>query len=141
MVDPYEKGMFKENPYAAKRDCLGKLAVVLDGKIADRGLQLIKPISRVLSVGDIHELIVTDEDTAGPGKEVNAIAYVGFFEVLQGTVIVAGDEVKIGKRTVGRIAGFDETHMPNHLNIVIKTEKISTGVEMGLELEEILLIK
>ncbi len=141
MVDPYEKGMFKQNPYAVKRDCLGKLVVVLDGKITDRGLQLITPISRALSVGDIHELIVTDEDTAGPGREVNAIAYVGFFEVLQGTVIVTGDEIKIGKLTIGKIAGFDETHMPNHLNIVIKSEKRRTGVEMGLELEEIVLIK
>ncbi len=141
MVDPYEKGMFKQNPYAAKRDCLGKLVVVLDGKIADRGLQLITPISRALAVGDIHELIVTDEDTAGPGREVNAIAYVGFFEVLQGTVIVTGDEIKIGKLTVGKIAGFDETHMSNHLNIVIKSEKRRTGVELGLELEEIVLIK
>lgn len=79
MVDPYKSGMFKSNPYAKKKPCLGKLVVILDGKIEERRLQLITPISRAVQRGEIHELIVTDEESAGPGREVNKIAYWGFF--------------------------------------------------------------
>jgi len=141
VTDPYKSGMFKANPYARKRPCEGKLAVVLDGKIEGRKLQLIVPPSRAVLAGEIHELIVTDEAEAAPGKEVNRIAYWGFFEVTQSTVIVAGDTVWIGDRKLGTLAGFDETHMPNHLNIVVKAAERSTGVELNLQLEEKVIIK
>ncbi|MBZ4654459.1 MAG: hypothetical protein JG781_1816 [Peptococcaceae bacterium] len=140
MVDPYKAGLFSRNPYAKKRPCQGELVVVLDGKMENRKLQLITPISRALCTGEIHELIVTDEEQAGPGQEVNRIAYWGFFEVTSGTVVVAGDEVRIGNSVLGTIAGFDETHMPNHLNIVIKAAERKTGVELGLALEEKIII-
>ncbi len=136
VVDPYKSGMFRKNPYAKKRPCKGNLVVVLDGKMEGRKLQLMTPISRALLAGDIHELIVTDEQDAGPGKEVNSIAYWGFFEVSQGTVVVAGDTIRVGDKVVGTIAGFDETHMPNHLNIVLKAAERKTGIEAGLALDD-----
>lgn len=136
VVDPYKSGMFQKNPYAKKRPCKGNLVVVLDGKMEGRKLQLMTPISRALLAGDIHELIVTDEQDAGPGKEVNSIAYWGFFEVSQGTVVVAGDIIRVGDKVLGTIAGFDETHMPNHLNIVLKATERKTGVEAGLALDD-----
>jgi len=134
VVDPYKSGMFKADPYYKKKDCEGELCVVLDGKYENRKLQLMTPPSRAFLVGDIHELIVTDEQDAGPGKEVNRIAYWGFFEVEKATVVVVGDEITIGDKAVGKIAGFDETHMPNHLNVVIKVDERATGRELGLEL-------
>lgn len=140
VVDPYKSGMFQKNPYAEKKECEGNLNVVLDGKIDGRKLQLMTPISRALLAGEIHELIVTDEQDAGPGKEVNNIAYWGFFEVKKGTVVVAGDKITIGDKAVAAIAGFDETHMPNHLNIVVKAEKRETGVELGLALDDVVKI-
>lgn len=140
-VDPYKAGMFKGNPYAQKRPCSGVLAVILDGRMEGRKLQLMNPISRAVLTGEIHELIVTDEEDAGPGKEVNRIAYWGFFEVEKGSVIVVGDTVKIGDRFLGTIAGFDETHMPNHINIVVKAAERKTGVELGLSLEEKIIIE
>ena len=79
-------------------------------------------------------MIVTDEQEAKPGSEVNKIAYWGFFEVTHATVVAVNDEITVGGKCVGRIAGFDETHMPNHLNIVIKAEERVPGAELGLEL-------
>lgn len=140
-VDPYKSGMFKKNPYAKKRPCQGNLVVVLDGKIEGRKLQLMTPISRAVLAGEIHELIVTDEEEAGPGQEVNRIAYWGFFEVTQGTVMVAGDTIRIAGQKLGTIAGFDETHMPNHINIIVKSPERKTGVELNLSLEDEVLIK
>jgi len=101
----------------------------------NRGLQLITPISRCIKKHEIHELIFTDEQDAGPGKEVNNISYLGFFEVEQGSVMITGDKLYLAGKHIGYVAGFDATHMPNHLNIVIKTDKRLTGVELGAGLD------
>ncbi|WP_366924765.1 hypothetical protein MFMK1_001760 [Metallumcola ferriviriculae] len=134
IIDPYKAGMFEKNPYAKKRDILGSLIVVLDGRLDERGLQLIAPISRALLAGEIHELILTDEEGAGPNKKVNKIAYLGFFEVSQSGVMVTGDDIYVARQKIGRVAGFDITHMPNHLNIVIYSDERTSGLEKGLEL-------
>ena len=133
-VDPYKAGMFKKDPYFKKKECEGELCVVLNGAYENRGLKLMVPPSRAVLAGEIHELIVTDEEGAAPGAEVNKIAYWGFFEVTKATVVAVNDEITIGGKCVGKIAGFDETHMPNHLNVVIKSEKRVPGAELGLEL-------
>jgi len=65
---------------------------------------------------------------------VNRIAYLGFVAIADGGVIVADDEVYLAGCLVGTLAGFDETHMPNHLNIVIRTDRLADGVEQGAEL-------
>lgn len=140
LIDPYKAGMFKKNPYVKKRDIKGKMVVVLDGKFEERGLQLITPISRCICANEIHELIITDEDAA-PGMRVDKIAYLGFVEIEQGSVMVAGDQIFLEDRLIGSIAGFDETHMPNHLNIVIKAEERKTGLELGAEIAMPLLFK
>jgi len=131
MKDPYASGMFKENPYYAKSDVKGNLVVVLQGKFEDRGLELIKPMSRCVKKHEVHELIASDEESIGPGSKVNKIAYIGFTEILEGGVIISGDLVYRNDELIGEIAGFDETHMPNHLNIVIRCDKRLTGVELG----------
>ncbi|ABZ85273.1 hypothetical protein HM1_2744 [Heliomicrobium modesticaldum Ice1] len=141
MSDPYAKGMLRVHPYAKKKDVVGELVAILEGKLENRGLQLIKPISRALAEDEIHEIIVTDETDAGPGKQVNRIAYLAFFEVKGGGVIVAGDPVFLKGKLLGHIAGFDETHMPNHINIVIKSEERQSGVSIGAEIGQQLLIK
>ncbi|KJS85294.1 MAG: hypothetical protein JM58_08940 [Peptococcaceae bacterium BICA1-8] len=130
-IDPYKAGMFKTNPYVVKRSIKGELVVVLDGYMENRGLKLISPISRCILKNEIHELLFTDEIDAGPGMNVDKISYLGFFEVEQGSVMVAGDEVYLNNKRIGHIAGFDETHMPNHLNIIMKRQDRLTGVELG----------
>jgi len=126
-IDPYKAGMFVANPYASKVEVGGPLVVVLDGHLEGRGLQLIKPISRAVNRYQVHELILTDEEDAGPGTQVNAIAYLGFMEFEQGGVLVTGDQVWLDNHLIGELAGFDETHMPNHLNIVIKSKNRRSG--------------
>jgi len=139
MFDPYKSGMFKSNPYAKKKPLNGNLVVVLDGKYEERGLQLIPQPSRCLLANEVHELILTDENKK-PGDVVNKIAYIGFFVVKESTVITVGDEVKINGRVIGKIAGFDETHMPNHYNIVIYGDERISGNERNLELDDEIVI-
>lgn len=134
MSDPYKTGMFQQNPYYAKRTVLGRLVVVLDGSYEQRGLQLIPQVSRALLEHEIHELIVSDEAGIGPGAGVDRIAYVGFAEIEAGGVVIKGDEVYAGDTLIGVVAGFDETHMPNHQNIVLSGERVS-GAGRGLALE------
>ena len=129
--DPYKEGKFSKNPYALKSDVTGQLVVTLDGRMENRGLSLIVPPSRCVSRHQVHELILTDEPSAMPGRQVDRIAYLGFFSVNEGGVILRGDAVWLDGRHIGEVAGFDETHMPNHLNIVIATTKLTTGVEAG----------
>nr|WP_235910762.1 hypothetical protein [Heliobacterium chlorum] len=133
--------MLRVHPYAKKKDVVGELVAILEGKLENRGLQLIKPISRALAEDEIHEIIMTDEVEAGPGKKVDRIAYLAFFEVKGGGVIVTGDPVFLKGKLLGHIAGFDETHMPNHINIVIKSEDRLSGVSLGAEIGQQLLIK
>ncbi|MBE3588744.1 MAG: hypothetical protein IMW93_09385 [Thermoanaerobacteraceae bacterium] len=141
MGDPYKEKMFSSNPYACKRAIEGKLVVILRGTLENRGLHLITPISRAVLQNEIHELIVTDEEGAGPGSNVHRIAYLGFMEVECGGVLVTGDEVTCNGVLLGRIAGFDETHLPNHLNIVLYSPKRLDGVALGLQLESTIRIK
>lgn len=138
--DPYKMKMFEKDPYAKKTEIIGELVVVLDGTFDNRGLELIIPASRCLQRSEIHELILTDEDS-GPGSKVNKIAYIGFFEVKQGGVILKGDKVFIGNQYIGEVTGYDETHMPNHLNIVIFGKPRISGLERGLELRDKVIIK
>ena len=132
MKDPYQSGMFSSNPYYAKTSIVGELNVVLDGKLENRELSLIKQISRCVLKHEIHELIISDEDGIGPGSTVNKIAYLGFFEISQGGVLTTGDNVYCAGKLIGTLAGFDETHMPNHLNIVIKSDTRMSGTEQGV---------
>jgi hypothetical protein len=139
--DPYAAGKLKGDAYAAKSDVVGSLVVVLQGRLEDRGLQLITPPSRALKRYEVHELIITDEQGAKPGTRVNRIAYVGFFSVQQEGVIVAGDEVYLQDQLIGYLVGFDETHLPNHQNIIIRATQRVTGVELNAQLGMKLLFK
>ena len=137
-VDPYGAGLIKDNIYekAKKRSVRGNIVVVLDLKLDNRGYKLIPSPSRVVLSQAIHELISTEEENAKPGEEVNSVGVIGFMEFTNGGVIAAGDRVVIGEREVGSIAGFDETHAPNHLNIIIKAPRKVSGFDLGVELEE-----
>ena len=134
ITDPYQNKMFKADPYYAKTTLTGKLVVVLDGQYPERGLSLIPQPSRAICRHQIHELIVTDQDV-GPGGIVNPIAYLGFVEFQQGGVMVAGDRVVVDGKDVGYICGFDETHMPNHLNVVVHGQMLS-GRSRGFNLQQ-----
>ncbi len=117
-MDPYQATIFRRSPYKSKVTLRGKLVVVLQGQVKNRGLELIVQPSRVICKNQVHELILT-EQSAYPGDLVNDILYLGFVEFENGGVLVTGDKLLIGGREIGHVCGFDETHMPNHLNIVL----------------------
>lgn len=113
--------MFGKNPYVAKSDVNGRVVAVLRGVTDQRGLYLTAFRSRAVPAGEIHELMITDED-CDVESTVNRVALIAFFEVQDGGVILLDDRVKIGDRVIGTVAGFDETHMPNHQNICLYGE-------------------
>jgi len=113
--------VFGKNPYVAKSDVTGQVVAVLRGVTDRRGLFLTAHRSRAVPSGEIHELMITDE-VPDIESTVNRVALIAFFEVTVGGVILLDDYVTIGERVVGSIAGFDETHMPNHQNICLRGE-------------------
>lgn len=141
MADPYSRNLIKNDFYYSKVEMKGKFVVVLDGKLENRGLSLIKPISRVFTKGTIIELIGTDDENAVPGSNVDNIAYIGFLEIQNGGVVLAGDELIWNGKVIGTIAGFDDTHMPNHQNTIVKVDTRIPGKELGIQINDELIIK
>ncbi|MBP8614175.1 MAG: hypothetical protein KBI40_04890 [Firmicutes bacterium] len=128
--DPYTRKLVTTNYYADKSILSARVVAVLRGELENRNLELIPQPSRVVKQGEIHELIVTDEESS-PGKKVQRIAYVAFVEFLSGGVLLSEDLVFAGNRLLGSIAGYDMAHFPNHMNIVINGERLS-GEESGV---------
>ncbi|MFP4200477.1 MAG: DUF6917 domain-containing protein [Clostridia bacterium] len=133
--DPYVRGVFGAggNPFLEKSVVVGRLVARLGGFSEDRNLSLIPQASRVLNQGEIHELICTTE-RAGPGDRVASVGYFGFFEVEIGGVALSGDTVKVGGFS-GELVGFDETHAPNHCNLVVRCSQPVDGTKIVLDSE------
>ncbi|WP_248925025.1 DUF6917 domain-containing protein [Paenibacillus hamazuiensis] len=138
--DPYAQGLITFDPFVERKSVAGRIVTVLDGKLDNRGIELIHARSRVLQKHEIHELIISFETDPAPGKRVDRIGYVGFFEVHEGGVIVSGDRIRIADKWSGTIAGFDETHVPNHINIVVCGDLNQTGLELGLRVGDMVQI-
>jgi hypothetical protein len=141
MADPYERKLVNRDFYHSKSDIKAKLVVVLDGTLENRELHLIQPISRAFSHGAIVELIGTDDKKAGPGTTVDAIAYIGFVEFLTGGVLLVGDAVTHNGKLIGTVAGYDDTHMPNHQNTIVAMEKRISGMDLGMKIGDEIIIK
>lgn len=134
--DPYITGSWASAGKFKKRVLTGQMVDVGEGLADNRGLILIPQRQRVLQQNEIHELLTTDEVDAGPGKTVNRISLIGFLEITQGGVIGVGDRVFIHDREIGRVAGFDETHFPNHYNLVLSAPHRPTGIGLGIEIDD-----
>lgn len=130
--DPYIRKLVTADFYAQKLPLKGRIVAILRGTIRGRDLQLIPQSSRAVRAGEIHEFVATREK-AVPGARVSEIAYLCFVEFENGGVVLTGDELVFGGRSVGAIAGFDLSHQPNHMNIVVKVESLMSGEELGLE--------
>lgn len=141
MPDPYVQKLVGHSFYHSSIDINLKTVVVLDGKLENRGLNLIQPISRAFPKHTIIELIGTDDKNALPGNKVDNICYLGFLELQNSGVLLTGDEVIWNDKLIGTIAGYDDTHMPNHQNtIVLMPERIS-GKELGMKINDEIIIK
>lgn len=134
--DPFKDKLGPRAVFAKKVKVCARLVVVLDGRLPRRGLELIPQETRGVRVGEVHELIGSIQPGIGANSTVDPIVYLGFVEMLGAGVICAGDELRVGGKLIGRLAGFDYTHMPNHMNIVIATSAERSGVEHGFELEQ-----
>jgi hypothetical protein len=140
MSDPYKQKLSTKSFFHSKVEMKGKVVVILDGKLENRNLNLIIPISRAFRKYDIIELIGTDDKNAAPGAVVDAIAYIGFVEVLNSGVVLVGDEVKWNDKVMGTIIGFDDTHLPNHQNVIVKVETRISGKDLGMKVGERIMI-
>ncbi len=141
MADPYEKKLVNQNFYHSKVDIIGRIVVVLDGLIDNRGLSLIKPPSRAFPAGTIIELIGTDDAAASPGGTVEKIAYLAFVELTNGGVLLNGDPVYCNSQLIGTLVGYDDTHMPNHQNTIIKMNERKSGAQLGFALSDEIIIQ
>ncbi len=120
--------------YTVKRHVEGELIYVFSLRANERWMELEDIPSRALARGEIHELILSENDGLQPGTRVRDVAYIGFVEVEISGIAEIGDEVWAGELRLGTLAGFDLTHYPNHLNIVLSTDAAKTGAELGLQL-------
>lgn len=128
--DPYKRKLVNLSSYVQKTSVEAIVVAVLRGKLSNRSLELIPQPSRAVRSGEVHEIIFTDEEAA-PGSTVNRIAYAAFVEFKNGGVLLSGDEVLIEGELAGRLAGFDLSHFPNHMNVVIRGQ-LRSGEERNL---------
>lgn len=118
-ADPYTRNLVNTS-YYVERSCLSaQVVAVLRGHLDNRNLHLIPQPSRAVKRGEVHELMVTEEK-ANSGEKVQSIAYIAFVEFLDAGILLRGDAVSIGRHRLGVLAGYDLSHFPNHMNIVIK---------------------
>lgn len=132
-MDPYKRGLLKGPPECRKTEVVGKFVAVLNTRWEKRGLQLIAPYTRAVLTDEIHEFITTEERKVIPGDTVDSTATLGFVRIEEGGVVMVGDAVVIEGQGIGRIAGFDETHMPNHQNVVIRCKEKKTGFDLNVQ--------
>jgi len=133
---PYDPNLITLSVYGDRRPVTGEIVALLHITFEDRNLELIHSRSRGLRKNEIHELMITDEEDAGPGGGADRVSAIAFFEVLNGGLAVVGDKVTIANRDLGRVAGYDMTHMPNHMNVLVKSETLDAGpIEVGATIE------
>jgi hypothetical protein len=123
MSAPYDYSKITPDLYGLRRRIECEIVALLHITFKDRNLELIQTKSRALKKHEIHELMITDEE-AGPGETVNRVSAIAFFEVKTGGLVVFDDCVDVKGKNLGVVAGYDLTHMPNHMNVVVKADSL-----------------
>jgi hypothetical protein len=130
-TDPFADGRIGV-PRILRSAFSARVLGVMELQREDRGFALIAAPTRCIRSGEVHELIVTDEADARPGHRVNRCWYLGFVVFDEPGVMVTGDRIEFAGGLLGTVAGFDECHFPNHLNIVLHAPAPATGIAHGL---------
>lgn len=130
MTEKAENAVKAEN--GAKRAVTGVLVKTLLHSRTDRGMALEPYASRCVRRGELHELVTTDHRETAPGSRIDRVGFLGFAELTCGGVIDRGDGFWIGDMRIGTVLGFDACHFPNHYNILISTDRLLTGGDLGL---------
>jgi L-arabinose 1-dehydrogenase len=139
VADAYAIARTKEKRLrmSAKDEATAAVVKLLFHSRTDRGMTLSPWATRCIRVGEVHELVTTTDRPARSGDRVDRVGFLGFAEFQRATVIGRGDAVWLGHRKrIGTIVGFDECHMPNHLNILIETDQLITACDIDLRLGE-----
>lgn len=135
----YPSHLITPDVYGDRRAVYGRVVGLLHITFQDRGLDLIDARSRALCKWEIHELMVTDEMEAGPGGGADHVSPIAFIEIERGGLSVIGDSVYVGGIEIGHIVGYDLTHMPNHMNILVKADSVEAPtISVG---DEVLITK
>jgi len=104
---------------AGRRLAQGALIAVLDAHATNRAVRLSRPDSRILERDDVFEVMLCNANAVTSARTIDSVGYLGFVEVSRGGLIEQGDFMELSGRILGTIAGFDTTHAPNHLNVVV----------------------
>ncbi|MFI8933311.1 DUF6917 domain-containing protein [Streptomyces sp. NPDC053474] len=113
---------------------------VLHHRRVDRELTLAPWQTRAVNQGEVHELLVVDP-AADLSEPINDVGYLGFASFDAGLLVV-GDTLLWNGHRVAELLGFDDTHLPNHMNIVFRAvDAPHTGYERGLRPGDVLTIE
>lgn len=119
MAEPYKAKLIPEySRLTPKKQVVGRLVAYGGLRLINRGTWLMHPRTRACPKNSIVELTITDEEGIEPATQVNSVLYIGFFEIIQGGMVVCDDPVTIQDKKVATVAGFTDIHYPNHLNII-----------------------
>jgi hypothetical protein len=92
--DPYVDHLLDQPlPVTDKLPVCGKVSAVLHAQAENRQLHLEPFPSRIVQKGEIHELILTQED-ALPGATIDRISYLCFVELEESGVLWQKDLIK-----------------------------------------------
>ena len=123
-MPPYDPKRITPDLYGDRRPVEAQIVAILHISFKDRGLKLIDTKSRAVLKHEIHELMITDEKAAVPGGGADRVTAVAFFEITRSGVIITGDDVTVSGEKIGELVGYDLNHMPNHMNILIRTPSL-----------------
>jgi len=133
---PYDPRLITPKVYGDRRPVKGEVVALLHVTFEKRGLKLIEARSQAMLLNEIHELMITNEERAAPGRGADRVSAIAFFEIKRGGVVVVGDRVSIGGKHLGELAGFDLTHSPNHMNVLVKTRSLEApSIRVGDPIE------
>jgi hypothetical protein len=119
-----------------KRQVEGLVVKLLHHKRTDRGMMLASFETRCVQRGEIHELVSTDHAGTNPGDRIDRVGFLCFLEITRAGVIEIGDSFCHHGETLGRVIGFDESHFPNHYNILIGSETLLNAGDAALSVED-----
>ncbi len=131
--EPYARGIISKNPFSQKSDVAGAIVAVMDLVLPNRDLTLDHFGSRSIAAGMICELAMTNEPDLAAGSLVHAAGYLGFARIDEAGVIAVGDDCIIDGRRIGPVLGFESGHEPNHFSVIVGSEALQSGEELGLK--------
>jgi hypothetical protein len=128
--DPYASGLVSHRLRIVKNPVPAKAVGILSNFAHERKMGLISSSSRAVREKDVHELVCTTQNCQ-PGGVVDDVGYLAFAAIGESGVIVVGDILQVDGEDFGSVLGFNEVHAPNHINIVIRVEDLTSGIQAG----------